>query len=136
MACVNGLFFPWKCLFYNRTQDIHDFNLVMNHQGQCSKALDVIDAFPRDFGPCGAKYAFIDFGESHLVHTGEVMRLPADLRFHTETAAPELLEEDPVKKDVFCCDVYALGAVLRRHVEHAERLVSAARFPTVWFDAD
>ena len=109
-------------LIFDGMQDIHDCNIVMNHHGACSKFIELFDPFPRDFGPCGVKYSFIDFGESQLVHTGGATRLPADLRCHADTAAPELFKDDPV--NMFCCDVYALGALLRKHIEHAEELVS------------
>ena len=84
----------------------------MNQLGRYQSG--VFDPLPRNFGPCGAKYAFIDFGESHLVHTKEdAIKHLGDLRFHDNATAPELLKEDPV--NLFACDVYALGALFKEY---------------------
>jgi hypothetical protein len=83
----------------------------------------VFDSVPRDFGPCGAKYAFIDFGESHIVRTEEdAIRHPEELRLHPNAEAPELLKDDPV--NLFSCDVYALGSLLRDHTQPHRNTVS------------
>ncbi|KAF8532686.1 kinase-like domain-containing protein [Gautieria morchelliformis] len=93
--------------------DIHDLNVVMNMlEGNASGPFD---STPRDFGPCGAKYAFIDFGESHIVCTeDDAIRHPDEVQFYPKAPAPELLKDDPV--NLFACDVYAVGALLRDHI--------------------
>ncbi|KAF8522975.1 kinase-like domain-containing protein [Gautieria morchelliformis] len=94
--------------------DIHDLNVVMNMLE--NNRSGVFDSVPRDFGPCGAKYAFIDFGESHIVRTeDEAIQHPDEVRFHPKAPAPELLKDDPV--NLFSCDVYAVGALLRDHIK-------------------
>lgn len=72
----------------------------MNHQGQRPLVFAGEMPFPRDFGPCGAKYAFIDFGESKNLRVGEEMHSPSMMGFNNGTAAPELYGDNPV--DVFC----------------------------------
>ncbi|KAF8524020.1 hypothetical protein JB92DRAFT_2882457 [Gautieria morchelliformis] len=95
--------------------DLHNLNVVMNMLA--GNTSGPFDSTPRDFGPCGAKYTFImiDFGESHIVCTeDDAIRHPDEIRFHPKVLAPELLKDDPV--NLFSCDVYAVGALLRDHI--------------------
>ncbi|KAF8523991.1 kinase-like domain-containing protein [Gautieria morchelliformis] len=88
--------------------DIHEVNVVTNMLENDSSG--VFDSLPRNYGPCGAKYAFIDFGESHIVRTeDDAIRHPDELCFYPKAPAPELLKDDPV--NLFSCDVYAVGAL-------------------------
>ncbi|KAF8510690.1 kinase-like domain-containing protein [Gautieria morchelliformis] len=94
--------------------DVHDMNVVINMLE--GNPFGPFDSTPRDFGPCGAKYAFIDFGESHIVRTeDEAIRHPDEVSFHPKAPGPELLKDDPV--NLFSCDVYAVGALLREHIQ-------------------
>lgn len=97
----------------------------MNHHEYLTTPPTIFARLPRNFGPCEAKYAFIDFGESLLVQNNDdAMRLPDEMRVHGNAAAPELLKDDPV--NVFPCDVYALGAMFKEQIEHEKHFASTA----------